>query len=140
MDSALSSELRWPDATFVCHTVGSATSGFTTRPEQAEVRGAGLVVCGPGGANAQAWQPGSSSLLCVKGPLQRTIATNSGGASGACDGAIELDWLAYLAAAPLALGEPFSANTVVNAQCWFRDPSAPGTTNLSNALQFTTCP
>jgi hypothetical protein len=25
-------------------------------------------------------------------------------------------------------------------QAWFRDPAAPGTTNLSNALQFKTCP
>ena len=118
----------------------AATSGFTIRAEQVEGQRAGLIFYGLSGANAQVWQPGSSSFLCVKGPLQRTIATNSGGAAGACDGAIELDWLAYLAAAPLALGEPFSANTVVNAQCWFRDPSAPGTTNLSNALQFTTCP
>jgi hypothetical protein len=28
----------------------------------------------------------------------------------------------------------------VNAQAWFRDPPAPGTTNLSNGLQFTMCP
>jgi hypothetical protein len=25
-------------------------------------------------------------------------------------------------------------------QAWFRDPPAPGTTNLSNGLQFRTCP
>jgi hypothetical protein len=27
-----------------------------------------------------------------------------------------------------------------HAQAWFRDPLAPGTTNLSNGLQFVTTP
>lgn len=38
------------------------------------------------------------------------------------------------------LGPPFSAGQCVNAQTWFRDPPAPGTTNLSDGLQFVTAP
>jgi len=33
-----------------------------------------------------------------------------------------------------------NAGQVVTTQCWFRDPPAPGTTNLSDGLQFTTVP
>jgi hypothetical protein len=32
------------------------------------------------------------------------------------------------------------AGEVVNAQTWFRDPSAPGTTNLSGGLEWTMVP
>jgi hypothetical protein len=32
------------------------------------------------------------------------------------------------------------AGTICDAQCWYRDPPAPGTTNLSDALQWTMCP
>jgi hypothetical protein len=86
------------------------------------------------------WGPASTSFLCVKAPTQRTPAVNSGGTEHACDGAFSRDFLAYLAATPSALGQPFTAGQCVYAQAWFRDPPAPRTTNLSNGLQFTTCP
>jgi hypothetical protein len=38
------------------------------------------------------------------------------------------------------LGTPFSAGDAIYAQGWFRDPPAPKTTNLSNALQLTCQP
>jgi hypothetical protein len=55
-------------------------------------------------------------------------------------GALSIDWLAYLAANPSALGAPFSSGVTVDAQCWYRDPPAAKTTNLSNALEFVTTP
>ncbi len=66
--------------------------------------------------------------------------TSSGGAAGICTGALTLDFQSYLAAHPTALGRPFQPGTIVNLQAWFRDPAAADTTNLSNALQFKTCP
>jgi hypothetical protein len=46
----------------------------------------------------------------------------------------------YLFDAPVALGSPNFAGEVFNAQLWFRDPPAPSTSNLSNAIQFTMAP
>ena len=39
-----------------------------------------------------------------------------------------------------AIGQPMYAGQVVVAQGWFRDPSAPRNTNLSDALEFTLSP
>jgi len=83
------------------------------------------------------WAPGSSSFLCVKPPTQRTPAQNSGGANGACDGQLQLDWNAFQLAYPTALGAPWSAGAKAFAQGWYRDPTAPKTTNLSDALELT---
>jgi hypothetical protein len=76
----------------------------------------------------------------VKAPTQRANAVSTGGTAGGCNGTISLDFQSYLATHPSAVGQPFQAGVMVNVQAWFRDPSAPGTTNLSNALQFKTCP
>ena len=61
---------------------------------------------------------------------------NSGGTLGACDGLMSIDWNAYIAGNPLAVGVPFAGGETVYAQAWFRDPPAPKTTSLSDALQF----
>jgi hypothetical protein len=73
-------------------------------------------------------------------PTQRTAAQLSGGTAGACDGALSIDWNAYLAANPGALGAPFVGGETVWSQAWFRDPPASKTTNLSDGLRFTVCP
>jgi hypothetical protein len=65
---------------------------------------------------------------------------NTGGTNNACDGVLAEDWLAFVAAHPGALGVPFSAGDVVNAQGWYRDPPAVKTTNLSDGLEFTLVP
>ncbi len=83
------------------------------------------------------WAPGSTSWLCVKPPTQRTGAQNSGGSFGLCDGAFALDWNAYQAANAGALGQPWIAGASVYVQAWFRDPPAPKSTGLSNALELT---
>jgi hypothetical protein len=118
----------------------SASSGFTLTCSNIEGQKVGLLFYGVSGPIATPWGAGSSSFLCVRAPTQRSPSVNSGGTTNACNGTIALDWLAYLASHPTALGQPFSAARVVNAQTWFRDPPAPNTTSLSNGLQFTTCP
>lgn len=82
----------------------------------------------------------SSSFLCVKAPTQRSIAQNTGGTAGTCSGTFSMDWNAFRAATPGALGQPFAAGDSVYAQVWFRDPPTPKTTMLSDALQFTLAP
>jgi hypothetical protein len=57
-----------------------------------------------------------------------------------CDGSFSLNWDAYQAANPAALGQPWAVGSQVFVQAWFRDPPAPKTTNLSNALEMTYVP
>ncbi len=118
----------------------STSSGFVLDALSIEGQKSGLLFYGITGPIAAPWGVGSTSLLCVKSPTQRLSTQNSGGVAGACDGAFSVDFLAWVAANSGALGAPFAAGDVVCAQAWFRDPPAPKTTNLSNALQFTMAP
>jgi subtilisin-like proprotein convertase family protein len=86
------------------------------------------------------WAVGSNSFLCVKGPTQRTGSSSSGGTLNACDGVLSLVWNTYQTANPLSVGNPWSAGDKVYVQGWYRDPPAPKTTNLSNALEMTMVP
>jgi hypothetical protein len=88
---------------------------------------------------AQAWcsQGGGSSYLCVKAPTQRTPPMNSGGAIGACNGQLTLDWNAFQLANPTALGAPWVVGASAYVQGWFRDPPACKTTSLSNGAVLT---
>jgi hypothetical protein len=92
------------------------------------------------GFTPSTWAVGSTSFLCVKGPTQRTGTQNSGGTANACDGALALNWNAYVTANPGALGSPFSAGDKIYVQGWYRDPPAPKTTNLSNGVELTVQP
>lgn len=116
------------------------SSGFTISVTGVEGGKPGLIFYGINGRLVSAWGAGGTSVLCVKAPTQRMSLLSSGGASGQCNGAFSTDWLAFLAANPAALGEPFAAGATVNAQAWYRDPPAVKTTNLSNALEFVTVP
>lgn len=78
-----------------------------------------------------------TSFLCVKAPTQRTIAYNSGGTSGGCNGSISFDWNAFHPANPGAIGTPFFPGQKIYAQAWFRDPPSCRPTALSNALELT---
>lgn len=86
------------------------------------------------------WAAGSTSFLCVKSPTQRTAIQSSGGSSPLCDGSYVLDWNAYQLANPLALGNPWGPAHRVYLQAWFRDPPAPKSTSLSNALELNYLP
>jgi len=118
----------------------AAASGFTIDVANVEGNKQGLLYYGLTGATALVWGPGSTSFQCVKSPTQRMGILNTGGASGTCTGALTQDWLTFLNGHPAAYGQPFGAGITVNAQAWYRDPLAVKTTNLSNALQFTTVP
>ncbi|MBM4113851.1 MAG: LamG domain-containing protein [Phycisphaerae bacterium] len=117
----------------------SAASGFTLVASSVEGQKSGLFFYGVNGPQAAPWGA-SSSFLCIKSPTQRTTLLQSGGASNACNGTLALDWRAFVAANPTALGAPFSAGDVVWAQAWLRDPPSPKTTALSNALSFVIAP
>ncbi len=82
----------------------------------------------------------SASRVCVNAPLQRTPAQWSGGTSAACDGVLVLDWNAFEATHPNALGHPWVLGIQAYAQGWFRDPGACKTTQLSDAVELTCLP
>jgi hypothetical protein len=100
----------------------------------------GIVFYGTSGRLALPWASGSTSFLCVKPPTQRTGAQNSGGSVGQCNGTLALDFFNSCPRTPGALGQPLFAGEVFDAQAWFRDPPAPKTTNLSDAVEFTLHP
>lgn len=118
----------------------SSASGFDIAVQDVEGQKQGLLFYGLSGPLAQSWGSGSSSLLCVKPPTQRTSTLSSGGLFGMCDGAFALDFNAWLSTHPLALGQPLSVGQSVHIQAWYRDPGSPKTTSLSDALQLRLCP
>jgi hypothetical protein len=118
----------------------SSGSGFVLSASNVEGQKTGLLFYGIDGANSVPWGPASTSYLCVHYPVQRMSMSNSGGTQDACDGTLALDWNAYVAANPGALGNPFAIGQRSNAQAWFRDPPAPKTTNLSNGIEFSVGP
>ncbi len=117
----------------------AATSGFNLTVNNAEGQRNGIFFYGLG-ATAQPWAVGSLSYKCVTSPTQRLPPITSGGTANSCTGTFTVDWLAWAAANPTALGSPFNAGQRYYAQCWFRDPPAVGATNLSNGIGFTLCP
>ncbi len=117
----------------------SSASGFVLRATGVEGDKSGLIFYGLSGRGALPWGV-SSSYLCVKSPTQRTSTVSSGGTAGACDGVIAVDLLAWIATHPGSLGSGAAVGTIVDAQCWFRDPPSPKTTHLSNALEFPLMP
>lgn len=118
----------------------AATSGFVLACDTLPGQRAGVIFYGITGPQSQQWAPGSTSYLCVKPPTQRSLAQNSGGTPGACDGAFQFDLLGFWANNPGALGQPVFAGQKVHVQTWYRDPVAPKTTNLSDALEIQLCP
>ncbi len=117
----------------------SASSGFELVASNVPAQRSGRFFYG---LNIQVspWGSASSSFLCVGGAVQRLPLDFSGGAAGACDGELRLDWNAWRAASTSALGSPFNAGFVFHAQAWFRDPGAPRDTNLSDAVSVTLQP
>jgi len=117
----------------------SLGSGFTVTVGDLDGQKQGLIFYGINGPVANPWGAGSS-YLCVKGPTQRTPVQNSGGTLGTCEGSLSIDWNAFIAGKPTALGNPYAGGETVWIQGWFRDPPSPKSTSLSNALSFTVCP
>jgi hypothetical protein len=84
----------------------SATSGFQISVSGLEGQRSTLFFYSTNGQLIQQWAIGSSSYLCVRAPTQRTFSASSGGTAGQCNGAHQLDWLAFMSANPTALGNP----------------------------------
>lgn len=118
----------------------SATSGCILSVATVDGQRTGLIFYGISGRVAFPWHASSTSWFCVKSPVQRTFVHGSGGSPGACNGGLSIDWNDFRNVYPGALGNPISPGQKVQTQAWFRDPPAPKTTNLSNALEFTVCP
>lgn len=118
----------------------SSPSGFTLSVQNVDGNRQGLVFYALGGRTNAPIAPTSSSSFCVRGPVQRTSVQTSGGAAGACNGTLQLDWLQFVASNPGAVGAPFGAGVNVQAQGWYRDPAAPKGITLSDALEFITVP
>lgn len=118
----------------------AASSGCVLDVTAVEGQKLGLIFYGASGAVAFPWAPGSTSFFCVKSPTARLPLQSSGGVLGQCDGALSIDLRGFLASNPGALGNPLVPGARFQAQAWFRDPPAPKTTNLSNAIEITTCP
>jgi uncharacterized delta-60 repeat protein len=118
----------------------SAASGFTLDVQNVNGARQGLVFYGLGGRTGNSLGAGNTSYFCVKAPVQRMFVQNSGGAAGTCNGTLQQDWLAFVSSQPSALGAPFAAGVNVQAQAWYRDPPAPKSVALSNALEFITVP
>ncbi|MCY3000458.1 MAG: proprotein convertase P-domain-containing protein [Planctomycetota bacterium] len=98
----------------------------------------GLIFYSINGQQAQGWN--ASSFLCVKAPTQRTTTQSSGGTVASCTGSLSLNWDAFQAANPTALGQPWAVGNKAQLQAWFRDPPAGKSTNLSNAIELTYVP
>jgi hypothetical protein len=117
----------------------SAAAGFAIAVQGLEGQRQGLVFYGTTGRASVPWGA-SSSLLCVKSPTQRSAPQNSGGVAGNCDGVLSFDFNAFATANPGALGQPFAAGHVLQAQGWYRDPPSTKGTALSDALEFDLAP
>ncbi len=81
--------------------------------------------------------PWGTGFRCVKSPIKRTGTQNSGGTVGLCDGAFSLDWHAYQANFPGALGNPWTLWERAYVQAWYRDPPATKASNFSDGLTLT---
>src|SRR5207237_5930290 len=136
--SATSSSGCTPSLSASGFASATATSGFTLSCTNLDGARRIQLFYGLSGPAATPW--GGTSLLCVRAPLQRMPGLLSGGTPGACDGAVSVDWLAYVASTPSALGFPLQPGTVVHAQCMARDPLAPAGAILSNAVSFVVGP
>jgi formylglycine-generating enzyme required for sulfatase activity len=118
----------------------AAGSGFDIVVGQMPGQRMGLIFYGATAIpQPQPWSLGSTSYLCIFYPVARTGAKNSGGTANTCSGELRVDFNAFMAGNPSALGSPFASGQQFHAQGWYRDPSAAKATNLSDALSFTLC-
>ncbi len=120
------------------NTTDSAGCVITTSGVEAHRQGIVFYGVDNTGFTPLPWAAGSSSFLCVKPPTTRlSPPVSSGGTLGQCDGSYVINWDAFQSANPTALGNPWLAGNKVYVQSWYRDPSAPRYSNLSNALELT---
>ncbi len=115
----------------------AATSGFVLTTSGIEGQKNALMRFSISGQIAVPWAASGSSFLCIKAPHQKMgPVQNSGGTSGACDGSIQVDFLAWTSTHlwPIAMGDQFFVQT------FYKDPPAPKSISLSDAIEFTIVP
>lgn len=81
--------------------------------------------------------PFQDGTRCVANPIKRTAIQNAGGTGGTCDGTYSLDFNQRIQS---GIDPALTPGTTVYAQYWTRDPAAPSSTGLTNAVQFTIAP
>ncbi|MBM3990414.1 MAG: hypothetical protein FJ298_05320 [Planctomycetes bacterium] len=84
--------------------------------------------------------PPTPTTICTSGTSTHGCLATIGGSVSACNGSFTLDWNAFQAATPGALGQPWSTGQRSQVQAWYRDPPASKSTNWSNALTLTCLP
>ncbi len=112
----------------------SAASGCTLTTVNVIGNKNGLYFHGKNGASGAPFHGG---YLCCKAPLTRHALLNSGGAGAQCNGILSEDFDAYIAS---GADPALVAGATVELQCWSRDPNAPFTDSLSDAVSTTICP
>lgn len=115
------------------HPSASEPSGFQLLGLSQLANKQGLLFYGLNGRHAA---PFSSGFLCVKPPLRRTGLLDSGG-TGGCTGRFVFDFNVWAAS---GADPALTTGVKVNAQFWSRDPAAPSTTNVTNAMEFFLAP
>lgn len=113
-------------------------SGFIVRADNVRGMKNGMIRYSITGRNSAVWCASGTSFLCIKAPHQNTGPKPSGGNNGACDGALTLDFFAFMSLGKI--GWPMIAGQTFYAQAVYSDfPACKGTT-WSNALEFTLIP
>lgn len=103
----------------------------------AESQRTGLLFYGLTASAGTPWTPNSTSFKCVKGPTQRMFQSTPQGAAGSCEALFRANWNSFITARPNSLGTPFAAGVSIYLQGWYRDPPAPKSISLTDALVLT---